>query len=156
MVAALVLIPLGCNDDRIAKLEKENKELRSAQSDRDRVADYDLQEKCAKDGRAWFNENWSRDKSTLLLDYHNHYSKRLNKCFIEVEYHYGSGGSDWTSNITIYDIYENGEYAQFSQNHFYLGSDTKDRGAVMHCEVSGKTCTTLDQFNSLSGEYMSN
>ena len=43
---------LGCDlPDRVAKLEKESKELRAAQSDRDRIADYDLQAKCAKDAR---------------------------------------------------------------------------------------------------------
>src|SRR3954467_7793906 len=48
---------------RVGKLEKENKELRSLQADKDRVAYFDLQAKCANDARQWFNENWSRDKT---------------------------------------------------------------------------------------------
>jgi hypothetical protein len=51
-------------------------------------ADFDLQSKCARDARTWFNDTWSRGKDTILLDYTNHYNKKSNQCFILVEYHY--------------------------------------------------------------------
>ena len=67
----------GCNNDRIEKLERQNQEL-MGELKRDRAAsDYDLQAKCARDSKVWFSENWQADKTTLLLNYTDHYNKRL-------------------------------------------------------------------------------
>ena len=120
-IAVLLLIMVGCDSsDRVAKLEKKNKELQTAQSERDRVANYDLQSKCAKDAKQWFGENWPSDKTTVLLTYTDHYSKSFNKCFTFVEYHYSAGRNmDWINHMTIYDIYENSEEAGFTENHMF-------------------------------------
>jgi hypothetical protein len=120
VLGALLLLS-GCDhEDRIARLEKQGKETKDAQSDKDRVADYDLQAKCSKDGQEWFNVNWagSRDKDTALLDYRNHYNKKENKCFVLVEYHYnsklaGPGGTSWTNLMSLWDVYENSQYGDF-------------------------------------------
>src|SRR5580765_997419 len=107
----LILLLVGCDiPDRVSRLEKQAKEI---QSEKDRVADYDLQAKCSKDARVWFKENWRSDKDTALLDFTNHYNKKQNKCFILVEYHYnsnlvaGTRGSSWTNIMTLWDLYEN-------------------------------------------------
>lgn len=103
-ISLLVLIlfaAMGCdNSERISRLEKQNQDLRAEVSRSRATADYDLQAKCSKDAREWFNVNWAggRDKDTILLNFTNHYDKNLNKCFILVEYHYnsnfaGPGGS---------------------------------------------------------------
>src|ERR1019366_3368203 len=87
IAAAVMLAAIGCDtSERIARLEKQNQELQTELKNRNATADYDLQAKCSKDARIWFNENWSRDKDTILLDFSNHYNKSLNKCFIVVEY----------------------------------------------------------------------
>ena len=101
----LVFLLVGCDiPDRVSHIEKQIKEM---QSEKDRMTDYDLQAKCSKDARAWFNENWSRDKDTMLLDFTNHYNKKGNKCFIFIEYHYNShfgapGGNAWTNHMTLW------------------------------------------------------
>jgi hypothetical protein len=80
----------GCDADRIAKLEKENTELKAKVDRQEAAMNYDLQAKCSKDAHVWFNKNWSRDKNTILLDFTNHYNAKFNKCLILVEYHYNS------------------------------------------------------------------
>ena len=60
------------SSERIARLEKQNQALQAEISKSSTTADYDLQAKCSKDAREWFNENWSRDKDTILLDFTNH------------------------------------------------------------------------------------
>src|SRR5229473_7196388 len=96
LALATCLLLAGCNhEERISKLEKQNQELQ-AEIKKDRAAaEYDMQAKCAKDSKLWFNENWQGDKTTLLLSYTNHYNRSLNKCFIEVEYHYKLFGESW-------------------------------------------------------------
>src|SRR5713226_10771540 len=101
----LTLLSVSCDiSDRVSKLEKQAKGM---QSDKDRMTDYDLQAKCSKDAKAWFNENWSSDKDTILLDFMNHYNKKQNKCFILVERHYNSnlaapGGTSWTNDMSLW------------------------------------------------------
>ena len=49
----------GCDTARVDRLEKENAELKAKVDKADVARDYDLQAKCSKDARAWFNKNWS-------------------------------------------------------------------------------------------------
>jgi hypothetical protein len=150
----------GCDhEERISRLEKENKDLRAeVDKTRDTVADYDLQAKCSKDARTWFNESWTRDKDTLLLDFSNHYNREKNKCFILVEYHYNAGVSgSWMNDITLWDVYENAKYGTFSDHHYV--SFSKDGGPaeqLIGCEVQSKKCSTADEFYNLIQPYLNN
>lgn len=151
----------GCDAERINKLEKENQEMK-AKLERSNVAlEYDLQAKCGKDARTWFNENWSRDKNTTFLDFSNHYNAKQNKCFILVEFHYASqfanaGGSSWTNDMTLTDVYENVKYADFTENHITNWKPTiNTEDQVIECDVQGTKCKTLDEFNNLTRPYMS-
>jgi hypothetical protein len=120
----MIWLAVGCDiPDRVAKLEKDNKELRTTQSERDRVASYDLQAKCAKDAREYFERNWPPNKDTVLLDFRDHYNKSENRCFIFIEYHYNSemaapGRTSWTNLMNVYDVQENNQYAEFGENHY--------------------------------------
>src|SRR5216684_2556462 len=108
--------------DRVTRLEKENQELK-AQAAKDHAAvsitaEYDLQAKCSRDAKAFFNEGWARDKNTILLDYSNHYNKAMNKCFLSVEYHFHSGtDASWVNDISLWDVYENVKYGFFFETH---------------------------------------
>src|SRR5215469_6222230 len=115
LAVVAVLLLGGCDYDRISKLEKQNQEL-LAEVKKDRaVADYDLQAKCARDSKVWFNENWRADKDTVLLTYSNHYNKSQNKCFIEIEYHFSvHPPPSWVNDMEIWDIYENTKYGDIS------------------------------------------
>jgi hypothetical protein len=157
---AVLLMAIGCGQhDKIAKLEKQNEELKAEVEKSHATADYDLQAKCSKDAKAWFNENWSRDKDTALLDFTNHYNKSMNKCFILVEYHYtlGDGGASWMNDMKLWDVYENVQYASFGEiHHDYLKPTAPTEDRVITCELSDKKCRTGEEFNGLVRPYLNN
>jgi hypothetical protein len=153
------LVTTGCDvPDRVSNVEKQVKELQTSAEKNEAVQDYDLQAKCAKDARQWFDQNWSRDKDTLFLDFTNHYNKRMNKCFIDVEYHFSGTAFAWTNEIMIYDIYENTQYGKLSQGHvtMKIKGEPQEVERISTCEVKGKKCTSLDEFNNLAGQFMEN
>jgi len=126
-------------------------------------ADLDSRAKCSKDARTWFNENWagtSREKDTALLDFTNHYNKKSNKCFIFVEYHYnsnlaGPGGMSWTNHMSVWDVYENSKYGDFSEIHYtYWKPEVSTHNEVTTCEVYSQKCKTIDEFNGLARPYL--
>ena len=155
------LLLIGCeNTERLNRLEKQNADLK-AELDRDRsTRDLDLQAKCSRDARQWFNGNWARDKDTILLDYTNHYNVKQNKCFILVESHYNShlaglGGQSWTNDMSLFDVYENAKYGQFDENHYtYFRPQISTKDEVILCNVQGNECKTGDEFNTLVRPYM--
>jgi hypothetical protein len=162
LIGCCVLLA-GCDADRLAKLEKENAELKAKLDQQSAAVNYDLQAKCSKDSRIWFNENWnSRDKKTILLDFTNHYNVRRNQCFILVEYHYnssypGENGWSWMGDQNLYDVYENAKYGEFTEGHETITKPSlsvKDR--VITCDVQGDKCKTGEEFNTLVAPYMNN
>ena len=103
----VTMLVVGACDDpqRAVRLEKENAELRTqlAQlNEKNLTRNYDLEARCSKDARVWFNQNYSRDKDTMLLDFSNHYHVPSNQCYIFVEYHWKQGtGESWMNNISL-------------------------------------------------------
>jgi hypothetical protein len=166
MFLGLILLPMfGCDADKIAQLEKQNEELKAQMAKQNAAADFDLQAKCSTAARTWFNGNWastSRDKDTILLDFTNHYNAKQNRCFILVEYHYNSklanaGGTSWTNDRILTDVYENAKYADFTENHVTNLKPTLRVGdEVITCEVQGNKCKTQDEFDRLISPYMNN
>jgi hypothetical protein len=153
---------LGCDADKVARLEKQNQEL-EAQFQRQRAAsDLDSQAKCSRDAKVFFTEGWQRDKDTILLDHSNHYNKKENKCFVLVELHYnshfaGPGGDSWTNDMALYDVYENIKYGNFAESHYtYYKPTITNHDEMLSCDVSGQKCKSIQEFNSLAGPYMNN
>jgi len=163
LIVLALFVAAGCDTgERLTKLEKENQELRAEIKKRDSApADLDAQVKCSRDAKTWFNENWagSRDKDTILLTFTNHYSKRFIKCSIFVEYHYnsnfaGPGGTSWSTIVSVWDVYENSQYGDFSENHYQRWKpeySTTDK--VLTCEVFSQKCKTIAEFNGLIRPY---
>lgn len=155
-----VLFFTACdNSDRIAQLEKQNKELEEKLNKENVVAEYDLAAKCSKDAKAWFSEHWHPDKGTKLLDFTNHYNKKENKCFIVVEYHYNSDlnpyGTSWTNDLSLWDIYENSQFGDFDENHYTDNVPKFNiRKEVVTCKVSGQECKSVDEFDNLVRPFM--
>src|ERR1039458_798810 len=122
----------GCEADRVAKLEKENADLKAKVEKQNTALDYDLQAKCSKDA--------------VLLDFTNHYDAKLNKCFILVEYHYKSdfacpGGNSWTNDMSLTDVYQNAKLAYFTENHITNWKpEFSLRNEVISCNVLDKEC----------------
>jgi hypothetical protein len=148
----------GCDTDKIARLERENKELHELVEKQQATADLDLQAKCARDSKNWFNENWQRDKTTTLLDYTNHYNKSRSKCFILVEYHYSLEAGNWVNDLSLWDVYENSKHAQFTEQHVFspVISGVKPYDKVLSCAGPDKECKTQDEFNGLISSYLNN
>lgn len=164
MDAIFFFIGFGCDTpDRVSRLERENKDLQAQIARVNATADYDLKAKCSKDARAWFNMNWggNKDEDTILLDFTNHYNKKENRCFVFVEYHYnshlaGNGGSSWTNHLSLWDVYENLQYADFAETSYSYpqATDNNDRKEVGTCEVFGQKCKSADEFNNLSRHFV--
>lgn len=156
-----LLLVVGCDNgaERITRLEKENQELKAEVNKHNTALEYDLQAKCSKDAKQWFVENWGRpDKDTVLLTQTNHYNKDRNKCFVVVEYHYyfGKNGS-WTNHLELWDVYENSQYGDVSEMHrVELTPEYKVGENLIRCEVYGKKCSTLAEFNTAVRPFMSN
>ena len=146
----------GCDADRLATLERENTDLKRKIDEQNTAMNYDLQAKCSKDARAWFNLNFTpRDKNTIFLDYSNHYNKKLNACFIMVEYHLNMPPtSNWHNMLSLWNVYENNQYGQFDEGHYYNLQDIGDHPKVNDCIVAGTKCTNEDGFNKLMWTYM--
>jgi hypothetical protein len=134
----IVLMAVGCDTpQRMNRLEKQNQELQAEVRKDRNVAVYDLQAKCAKDAKVWFNDTWERDKDTVLLDYTNHYNKSANRCYILVEYHHYSylGNGSWFNNIMLYDVYENSHVGNFSESHaINLKPEFRENTTVLTCD----------------------
>jgi hypothetical protein len=150
---------LGCGDrDRIGRLEKQTQELKEEVKKAQASTEYDLQAKCSRDARAWFNENWNRDKDTQLLDYTNHYNRAQNKCFILVEYHYSlADGSSWMMDMSLTNVYENDRLGNVSVSHMIRFKPVVETEQIVgSCEVVGTKCKDVDEFNRLVQPYMNN
>jgi hypothetical protein len=157
-LSVVLSVATGCDTERISRLEKQNDELKAEIKKSQAAADYDLQAKCAKDSRAWFKENWSADKDTILLDFTNHYNKALNKCFILVEYHFrlDKNGS-WVNDMKLWDVYENSRYGSFAENNMmYFKPTLHPESSVITCEVVDAKCKTIEEFNNLIRPYLNN
>ena len=154
LAGLVVLITFaGCDSDRVAKLEKQTADLERQVTQLHQSGQLELQAKCAKDAKAWFNENWnSRDPSTLLLNYTNHYNASKNKCFISIEYHFSGVTSDraWYNSVSLHDVYENSKYGEINERH------TLDDIKVSDCQVYSKKCSSMQEYQSLTAQFLNN
>jgi hypothetical protein len=113
--------------------------------------DYELQERCGKRAEERYKQEVgnpvSSDKdSTYLINYTNHYNKRLNKCFMLITTN--SYPKDKSRDIitikTLIDINENKEY----------GNLVKIKNAIMTCEVANKQCKSENEWENLVRPFM--
>lgn len=116
-----------------------------------------MQEMCSKSAKDFFNKNYPESNTYISgIDdtnaYTNHYNSKLNKCFIVINTHRGSGsGVDKIiSDATLlYDVYENKEYASLSTGSHRVG----DANPSGYCHVLEEECKDRD-FQSLIKPYM--
>jgi len=157
-VGIVACLMLGCDADRMSKLEKDNSELKAKLEKKSTAENFEFQATCSKAARTWFNQNWERDKDTILLDFSNHYDAKLNKCFILVEYHYtinSTGSYTWTNHQDLSDVYENAKYAEFVEMHYtFSDPQLSNRDQVITCEVQGQKCKSSDEFYGLIRTFL--
>ena len=80
VLTGLMLFGTGCNQDKIARLDKENKELAVKLESVAKAASLDMQAKCAQQARVEFKV-WEKDP---MADFTNHYNTKVTKCFVEI------------------------------------------------------------------------
>ena len=148
IIGTVLLILCGCNGDRIAKLEKENQELtaRLAQLTASRNSD---QAKCYAEARTFFEEKYKRDRSTIFLNYMNHFNRAENACYVLVEWRGDNAPLGWTGSTTLWNTQKNSRVGGIFDNHL---PDGKDK--VSKCSVNGISCQTYDEFNKLVQPFM--
>ena len=161
VIVSLVLLLSGCDiPQRVSQLEKQNGELKAALEKQRSGADYDLQPKCAHNAKEWFNDHWAvHDKDTILLGYTNHHNKSDNNCYALIEYHFRSGINltGWANDMTLWNVNENSKLAAFTEEHYgRTASIPNPESKIITCEVYGKGCKTLQEFEDLTRPYMTN
>lgn len=155
----LLLLPmLGCDSVKVAELQKQNQEL-TAKVNLLTSDSLELQDKCSKEASDYFSgssrvrggiqgNGWSKEPNAFFFD---HYSPRLNKCFIEIN---TRGGEDrhFTIMIVVRDAFEGREYGSF----FEQGLEPRVSRVCWVQLPSGKTkdCRSESEFQDLVKAWM--
>ena len=117
-----------------------------------RAEEYELREKCGKRAAELFKQEFgtgiqNTKNGQLVTVYRNHYSAKLNKCFLlltTTSFETKKQPPSKTTTFTVVDINENREY----------GSFTKIENTPFTCYVLEKTCVSEQEWNSLIRVYM--
>jgi hypothetical protein len=150
----LLAITAGCNQDKIARLVRENRELAAKLDAVSKTTTLELQEKCANQARAVFREmGW--DKKPFAL-YTNHYNRKLNKCFIRIE------SREFTRNVpsiavSISDAFEGKGYAEYFWNNTQGKKYWDVKPFICNVtQLSGeeRPCTSQEEFDDFVRLYM--
>ncbi len=111
------------------------------------------QQKCADEALKFFKANESNRQNT---DYTNHWNRKLNKCFIEIQTSDISNGSP-TNSDQLYDAFEGKQYGWF----FIVRDKKRDEQIPTVCEMysdgntnSDKSCTNETWYDSFVEPYM--
>ena len=112
---------------------------------------YNLQERCGKFAAEVFAKEWgtgfsNMDNGQTIADYRNHYNFRLNKCFyLELSITEPRSGDERPfSSSRLFDLYESTEIGTYQQ----LGDE------VVSCDVQGKECQSLVEYQALIKPFM--
>ena len=149
LLPALMLTLVACNQDKIANLEKQNRQLEAKLESVTKAGSLDLQAKCSQQARLAFSESGLGKKA--MAGYVNHYNPKLNICFV-VFSSTETAGKDLTTYRVLYDAFEGKQYAE------YFGGITRDAKPNV-CTVklqSGedKDCESSKEFDELLKRYM--
>lgn len=118
--------------------------------------EYELQERCGKHAADYFRRNFGNGVSKIKggqqeTDFSNHFSKKLNKCFIQittnnVRYKNKNPEVVTSFDIRVLDLNENREYGR------YVNVYQQEKPA--HCGVEEKRCNDILEWEALIKPYM--
>jgi hypothetical protein len=109
------------------------------------------QERCGKLAAEVFAKEWgagvsNTDDRQTIADYRNHYNFRLNKCFyLELSTTYPRSRDERQfSSSRLFDLHESREIGTYHQLE----------DAVVSCDVQGKECHSLLEYQALIKPFM--
>ncbi len=111
------------------------------------------QQKCADEAFKFFKDNEPNSNNT---DYINHWNRKQNKCFIEIQTSYISNGNPANTEF-LYDALEGKQYGWFSIVRDKKLSEQIPTICEMYVDgnaSSDKTCTNETWYNSFVELYM--
>ena len=116
--------------------------------------DYELQERCGKRAEELFKRDYGNGVSNTkdgqaITGYRNHYSTKLNKCFVlltTTDMPYKDKQKALSILMVLYDINENREYGSF----FKRDGDN----LPFDCKVAGRVCRSQQEWEALVSPYM--
>jgi len=146
LALAPLLTLLGCSSDRIAQLEKENRELRVELES----VKLDSKERCSRQARIEYEAlGWKEEeRKGTLVHLTNHFNTKTRTCFMLID----SIIADRTGALLtmgLMDAFEGKSYAK------YAGKGNN----LVTCKVTLSTgkesdCHSSDEFDSLVNPYM--
>jgi hypothetical protein len=105
-------------------------------------AAYEVQERCGRITREWFNVFWGpkTQNNLSVFSYQNHYNAKLNRCFARILQPDANGATYW-----LFDVNENRS----------LGDVTTSGTELIHCDVNGKKCAGVKEWEAeVASTYM--
>lgn len=123
---------------------------------------YELRERCAKDAREWFNQNYPPNDEPIRVQgggsianlpptYQNHYSQTHNGCYAFVyeitNFSYGKKPTPRDMVVqtnAMYDVHDNTRMGVFV---------VKNMSEVTACEFTGTKCSSKEEFMGLAKSY---
>lgn len=110
---------------------------------------YTLQERCGKQAAAAFAKDYTPVQNTKagqrILNYENHYSRQLNKCFfLEIMVHVDNG--KWAKQLRLFDLNANEEFGS------YFDSDSTP--GYVNCIVRDQRCSSEKEWRILAKPYL--
>jgi hypothetical protein len=148
--ALLFILCAGCNGDRIARLEKENQDLKARLAQKT-VSRNDDQMQCLRDTRTFFEKQYKSVKGTTFLNYMSHFNRDENVCYMVIEWHGDNAPLGSTSSMTLWNMQKNSRVGIFFANQSHDGNES-----VSKCTVNGISCATPDEFYKLVQPFMNN
>ena len=106
---------------------------------------YELQERCDKRAAEVFQKERGGEhvvknmNGITKVDYEDHYSPRLNKCFFLVK-SISSLENGWMTSLELFDLNEHKQYGSFSSD--------------LECEFQGKVCRSEQEWWELAKPFL--
>ena len=110
---------------------------------------YELQARCGQQAADVFARDYVPVQNTKdgqrLMNYENHFSQRLNKCFF-LEILVVVEKRKWSKQMRLFDLNENKEYGS------YFDSDATPR--YVNCYVRDARCSSEEEWRKLAKPYL--
>ncbi len=114
-----------------------------------------MQEKCTKRAKEFFMEKYSGAQAGEFYDYSCHFNKRSNKCFIEISANFNQPNYV-SNNYFLFDAYEGRQYAYFHKLVNMNAEEKRNWNDIPpgDCYVNEKKCNSIEEFKSLTQQYL--